>query len=327
MSLLTSCTILLFLHFSTAGAIRSVPNINVDPNTNVDTPRESSMKEFVGILGKHVEHTKGKGRLVAKLMPITLVISLFVPSHGRQEHPHFQETYAAFAANMNNPLITNIHVLLEAPSKDCSILEGKVLNATRRHMPNLSKLRCIKVDRQPTYGDFLEHANTVHEGTAMIANADVVFDETLSLLPHMEVGNDVTIISVRPPPYDGKFADIFGKPCRNSAVRCIPDTKSWDVYAFQPPLPAALPISKLQFQMNVINAENRAAAAMRSIGLELRNPCMHVHAYHWHCFGGKTHAEFPKHATFVAGDPHSYPCQDFPSDEACLRAGEQPQAH
>merc|ERR1719343_2001354 len=130
----------------------------------------------------------------------------------------------------------------------------------------------------------------------MIANADVVFDETLRRMPSMQAGRDAQIISVIPPSYSGDFKDMFGKPCGGEYPvknRCQHgEDGSWDVFAFQPPLPSAFPISQLEFAMNSNSAENRAASAMESVGFRLKNPCKHIHAYHWHCFAAKTHSNY-----------------------------------
>jgi hypothetical protein len=67
--------------------------------------------------------------------------------------------------------------------------------------------------------------------------------------------------------------------------------------------------------MNYMSSEFYMARALKESGMNLRNPCMFVHAYHWHCFGQKMHATFKMDDRMYrksAPLSKSFPCRDFP---------------
>lgn len=244
-----------------------------------------------------------------------LLTSLFLPSPGT-ENGHIKEILAAFSVNVENPRIASAHVLLESYPGGCSLLKENMENATGRAVKHMKKVVCTQVHEQPTYHDFFHYANDhMHKVHVLLSNADVVFDETLSLIAPLSTGLG-HIISVKSPPYEGDFADIFKSECKSvrNKDRCIPRTMSWDTYIFVPPLPNKLEEYDLRFPMNIINAENFAGMALKVSGVNLTNPCMHVNAFHWHCFAGKMHKTWPNGRPKWNWKLESAPCEDFPKD-------------
>jgi hypothetical protein len=65
--------------------------------------------------------------------------------------------------------------------------------------------------------------------------------------------------------------------------------------------------------MNTIGGENRAAYQLEiKAGLKLYNPCMHVHAFHWHCIGGNMHHTDDRVGTDSKNLGGVLPCWDCP---------------
>jgi len=170
-------------------------------------------------------------------------------------------------------------------------------------------------------------------GTVMVANADVVYDETLGLLAPPAAGTEGHLLSVEPPPFEGAFKEIFGMQCPSANLRhgrgpsgnehrCQIMARSWDAYIFTPPLPMKLFSNfNMSFAMSTESAEFFAAQALIESGMRLTNPCMFVNAHHWHCFGDKMHKTFRKHGQDFSppwkSSYVSYPCRDFPDAEKC----------
>jgi len=245
----------------------------------------------------------------------TIFLGLF--DHRRMHEP---EVLAAFAVNVENPFISTVHVLLETHPKrrggNCSKLQGLLEDVSKRSLTQFHKVNCVDVFKQPMYEDLFLYADAnMSAGRVMISNADVVYDETLAQLPELEEGVGAHLLSVIPPPYEGAFRDIFGHQCAGGASTvCLWQTRSWDAYVFRTPLPANLTKShNLQFPMNWMSSEFYMAAALMDSGMKLTNPCMFVHAYHWHCFGDKMHAKFDKKKLPHIEKYTSLPCKDFPS--------------
>jgi len=137
----------------------------------------------------------------------------------------------------------------------------------------------------------------------ILSNADVVFDDSLSLVDSKRLltGGIGYVLSVKPPPENTQYEEVFGTECRNTP-RCVVGAwdggewgqmsggGSWDTYIFAPPLANTLNFTHLDLVMNIEGAENRAAFELEiNAGLTLFNPCIYVNAFHWHC-GGKMHA-------------------------------------
>jgi len=261
---------------------------------------------------------------------VHLLTSLVLRGSG-QDHPHTQEMLAAFQANLENPDITSIHLLLETPGRygrSCAALPAAMRNATGKSLEpsDFGRVTCSTWTRQPTYADFFRYANSSMSSTGniVLANADIVFDGTVRRMRQLKPGMEGHLISVRPPLYAGTFRSMWHSPCTTVLNKCSRETHSWDAYAFSLPLSPKLLSADLAFTMNILAADHRAAFALRDSGLTLTNPCMHINAFHWHCFSEKMHANFTdeyqdgnsrysagKHGVIKA----SYPCQDFPFDD------------
>jgi hypothetical protein len=237
---------------------------------------------------------------------LTLLTTAFAFWPGK-DNPHVHEIYAAILMNVMNELIYDVHVMTESP---CSTLQEQIHQAAER-MHNATrilkefhrKFRCIPspTGDQPRYKDFFEYANRSLQGNVvLLSNSDVVFDETLHRIDPEVIlrGKTAFVLSVKPPPVDGKYSKTFGKECDNLDKCSVgswqrkhwwPGGYSWDTYVFATPLPVHFDLSDLDIVMNRMGAENRAGYQFENAGITLYDPCYMVNAFHWHCMGGKLH--------------------------------------
>jgi hypothetical protein len=241
----------------------------------------------------------------------TLLTSFFFNEH----HGHWVELAGALHVNLHNPYFSSVHVLLESPTgSECHELRARItrsLNGTEWSPDAAQRLVCVPVRSQPNYADFFNYANKMLDGSLVVmANTDVAFDDTLGLIDSraFSSGKIGYVISVQPPQYGGEYSKAFGTEC-NSESRCtlgsfdamsgktggwLNSGDSWDVYVFRPPL-QGMHEDKLDHVMNTMGGENRAAYQLEvESGLHLWNPCMHIHAFHWHCMGGDMHRNTDK---------------------------------
>jgi hypothetical protein len=160
------------------------------------------------------------------------------------------------------------------------------------------KVVCTSVNQQPTYYDFFVYANRELKNThVLLANTDIVFDDSLGLidLEAIATGAMGFAFSVVSPPYAGDYKKTFGSEC-TAIPRCavgdyagFAGGMSWDAYLFYSPT-RSMDQSHLNHVMNTMGGENRAGYQLEVVaGVKLVNPCMHVHAFHWHCIGGDMH--------------------------------------
>jgi hypothetical protein len=279
---------------------------------------------------------------------MALLVSAFLPPPN--PNAHIQEIFAAINTNFLNRFLVEVHILTES---DCIELEHELIQHANT-MPDEheiirqidQKLTCARTrDRkQPTYADFFRYANETLSGKVVLfSNADVVFDDSLGLvepgpLKRHEHGY---ILSVSPPPHDGVYKRVFHRECDNTP-RCVVGNWqgggswgqtyagcSWDGYIFSPPLSSKMNLSHIDVIMNMNGAENLAGYQLEvGASISLHNPCYHVHAWHWHCQGGKMHtrnnfvrADHPAWLTRHWGQPphspadavdHALPCWNCP---------------
>lgn len=246
----------------------------------------------------------------------TLLTSLFHPGdkkHG--SHPHVRELFGALAVNLLNPHITEVRVLMESIPGSlhaCEALPRYIARILNVGPSSLKKLRCTPVPVQPTYADFFRFADSeLANRTVLLANTDVVFDSSLGLIDSRAlVGpgrRHAYVLSVKPPPEQGEYRRVMGDECQlamlepsRNKVRCSVGEieggwwgggSSWDGYVFRTPLSMDLARANLSHHMNIPGSENRAGFALEAeADLMLINPCLHVHASHWHCIGGAMHS-------------------------------------
>lgn len=264
--------------------------------------------EVERITSHHLNHAE-KNRVAADGMNKTLLTSFFF----KEDHPHWAEVAGALHVNLHNPYFSRVHVLLESPTgSKCDEFRDRVTNALKwgKWRPDaLQRLVCVPWQSQPSYLAFFEYANYNLPGDLVIlANTDVTFDESLGLIDSraFNSGNLGYVISVQPPPYSSEYASMFGTEC-DTASRCVLGTfgglsgrsdddgwfwggDSWDVYVFRPPFHHDMQENGLFHVMNTEQGENRAGYQLEvKAEVHLSNPCMHIHAFHWHCMGGKMH--------------------------------------
>ena len=230
---------------------------------------------------------------------LTLLTSFFKADHG-----HWAELAGALYVNLHNPFFDEVHVLMQSPGgSECEEIQdtmSSALNGVKLSEDAQRRLICVPVLVQPTYGGFFEYANSKLAGKIVVlANTDVAFDGTLGLIDSVsfDSGKLGYVLSVQPPPYGGEYSQMFGTECA-SEPRCTIGEfdgwryggDSWDAYVFHSPL-RGMQSQYLDHFMNTPGGENRAAYQIeKAAGVSLSNPCDHIHAFHWHCSGGKMHA-------------------------------------
>jgi hypothetical protein len=263
-----------------------------------------------------------------------LLSSAFAP---RDANEHVTEIYAAIATNIMNRFIKEVHLLTESDCHAVKLLLLRQIEAMPREQSYRDsmekKLTCVStpLGRQPSYADFFHYANsTLRQSTILLSNADVVFDETLGLIDLAPIRRRERgyVLSVKPPPHNGQYKQVFHREC-DSQPRCTVGSwqgggrwgqqegwgNSWDSYIFATPLSPHIDLAHIDLFMNFNGAESIAAFQLEKNGnTTLHNPCMHVHAYHWHCLGQKMHpmspdvrADRPKWWTDKHGLPPHYP--------------------
>jgi len=260
---------------------------------------------------------------------VTLLISFFsAPASKRHD-----EFIGAILANILNPALSELVVLYEGK---CAELEARLLERIKELAPGgvRCKLTCQQAGSQPTYADMFRYSSVQPDGplvggVVIVANVDVVFDDSLAQLPRL-TGLSAYALSINSKTNLVHYlqATGFATMCHGKKAvrdgRCPfwsqqsgygPSTMSWDGFAFRA---LALPAdfaeradaagSALDTVMNLIGAENRAKCGLEAAGVSVYNACIWVRLQHYHHCGGLSHNNTEISKPNKACDRSTYPC-------------------
>ncbi len=185
---------------------------------------------------------------VANLPPVNLLTS-----HYTDKHPARQgEILTTLEQNIANSRIARIHLFDETSSIRCG-------SRIQRVGPRIGVPRV-------TYRDFFDYANTYLPGQiAIIANADIFFDDSLAALVEHGLNGTLMCLS-RWDEQPGRAPVHFLNP------------ESHDAWVFQAPI---RPFS-CDWPLGVPGCDSRLAAEAKRAGLRLINPSRSIRARHLH---------------------------------------------
>ena len=129
---------------------------------------------------------------------VSLVTSFWAEPDDVEHHPHRLEIRAALLMNILNPHFDQIVIFLDGATEDANC--GHFLNGMRELSGNLgvvsvnqldpfSRVTCVDVNTgQPTYYQMFKNAVSDHVSgdIVVLANADMAFDDTMSLARRLD---------------------------------------------------------------------------------------------------------------------------------------------
>eukprot|EP00039_Didymoeca_costata_P027812 m.19241 g.19241 ORF g.19241 m.19241 type:complete len:364 (-) comp6518_c0_seq1:71-1162(-) len=283
-------------------------------------------------------------------MFILFVSLVLLPNDSVNYGHNSVECIAAIKANLNIPLIERIVVVYEVPAnglpqsttgtttKDFvnhsystfttttknqsrqrvnkehrSYCRDLIKQVTEHNRTKRDKITCLPVFTQPTYKTLFKLASRkqVHGKNVIIANADVVFDESLENIRFVEKDR-AYVLTVNSPIDRSLYKELTGIQCDNllkndpydfrcqtfhSKKNVMAFALSWDAVVFRSPIkPETYNSSEkagfdLAMFMNRIGAENHMKCGLESAGYEVYNACLWVRLQHFHRCFPKTYDE------------------------------------
>lgn len=188
---------------------------------------------------------------------ITLVTGFWAQPESQTSHPHRKEIEAALLANLKNPIIDQVLVVLDSITENANcqhfVERMNRLQAEEHSETNTALLTCIEHrGSQPTYLEMFQY--TLHpkvEGNiVMLSNTDQVFDETLLMARNIPPKTIYALstsgyhTSIVPQHVQQLYHSYVGAPLEESTTdRCRSLTSkhwmdignfslSWDTYIF-----------------------------------------------------------------------------------------------
>lgn len=188
---------------------------------------------------------------------MNLIIEYFKSS----DYQRHSEYLTCIHENLENEFIDKIYVFISDDSK---------LNFTSK------KIKIIQRDSRPTYKDLFDFCNEkLKDQICIIANADIILDETISILKE----TDLTNIFVALTRWEVFHED--GEWC----IAPFNNSSSQDVWAFQSPIQTT---DDMNFVLGKPGCDNKIAKLM-SEKYDVRNPGNQIVTCHFHMSGHRTY--------------------------------------
>jgi hypothetical protein len=173
------------------------------------------------------------------------MIRLFINWYDSQRN---DEIKACLDKNLSNPLIDHVHLMCDG---------------TETTVPNHSKIVVHHINHRPTYNDYFREMDSYPDDIRIIANADIYFDQTLSLALSMP-DNDCYALTRYDVTPEGPVL--------------VKNPESQDVWIFKGHLK---PING-DFFPGTWACDGRIAWEIRHAGYHITNPCKSIIIYHLH---------------------------------------------
>lgn len=153
------------------------------------------------------------------------------------------------------------------------------LFSTTKKPPNHDKIRVLSIPKEPSVQDMLSFANkSLIEQPCIIANSDIVFDNTLSEIGDLS-GLFLALTRWEEDVY-GKKLSLYNPPWGSEV--------SQDSWIFKSPF---VPCERLGFPLGFLGADGRLSFVANKSGLKVINPSKIVITRHIHTCNYRTRAK------------------------------------
>ncbi len=192
---------------------------------------------------------------------ISRKFKLLTTLYNEKNEKRFLEFVTCIENNLKNTSIDTIHVIYDTSKDDSK--NSMLLNYLKS-----KKIRLSYISDRASYGDFFKIANKKYPNCRVIvSNADIFFNETLSLLEACDLSNKFIALTRWNVQADG------------SLTECAPNGGSQDVWIFQTPLPK---FENDTIKIGLLGCENVIAYQAQKSGLTLFNPSFSIQCCHLH---------------------------------------------
>ena len=248
---------------------------------------------IIGI--SHLQCSENEQRATGKFKLLTTLYNEKNPSRA-------QEFITCLEKNLRHPSIDTVHVLYDTAKDDAN--GSMILDYLKSHNVTISY-----ISERASFGDFFKCANkTYPHSNIIVSNADIFFNDTLTLLEPCDLRN--------------KFLALTRWDVTNMGdlVEFYPLGYSQDVWIFQTPL---RPFEVDAIKMGILGCDPAIAYQAQHSGLIVSNPshsiqCCHLHRSQIRNYGrqywpyknlGKMEP-IPKCTVFELDEPQKTVCRE-----------------
>jgi predicted O-linked N-acetylglucosamine transferase (SPINDLY family) len=175
--------------------------------------------------------------------------------------------------NIKNSKIRNVHLLTEELF-DFNEIFG--IRNSDNNLLNLAKIKQTVIGKRMTYKDGFQYCNDNLNGKiCILVNADIYFDKSINIINNLPIQNAVFALTRYDIQTDGSnklFSHDggFGNPCIDSQ----------DSWIFKSPILNISNNDDCDITLGKIGCDNRIAAVLSNIGLQVFNPCKTIKSFH-----------------------------------------------
>lgn len=206
-------------------------------------------------------------------------IHLITQWYYESDHRRRLELVRVLRMNVINNAITKIHVIEN--SKISTVLEDVLVDADFPSALLQSKLiiayqEDVNPDRRLTLAQALDYANrAIPTGYAMIANLDIIFDQSFQLLKKRPILDPRTVLYLSRYEIDPSISSL-GLQCSDDGY-----VGSHDGLIFRSPISGSV-IEQLPFEIGTWNIEVKVVYELVKAKYVVRNPCKSLRIWHLH---------------------------------------------
>lgn len=190
-------------------------------------------------------------------------MNLLIEYFNSKNHIRNGEYLYSLHQNLGNEHIKNIYLFME---------EGNELNF------DSPKIKKVVLKQRPTYKDLFKFCNTnLKDQICVIANADIIFDETLRYFNGLNMEKTFYAIS---------RWEISTNDGKNWEIEPYDNAASQDSWVFKTPIEVP---ENIDFHMGKPGCDNKITYEMRGVGYTCRNPGKKVVTIHFHPTNWRTY--------------------------------------
>lgn len=191
-----------------------------------------------------------------------------------ESNPIRQEEFLeCLERNITNPYIKKINVFFERKGHNCSF-EQKIINI----LTQSNKLTIEYISSRPTFEFYFNIANTIYPNEKIIiANGDIFFDSTLSMIPESLLKNCLIALTRYNIDENNHYILHDNK---------IPYSPSQDTWIFKSPIIDFFS----DIQLGKLGCDPAIAYWAYKAGLKICNPSLTIKTYHLHSSNLRTYS-------------------------------------
>lgn len=208
------------------------------------------------------------------LLPYNQKFTLLTMLYNETNEDRLQEYITCMERNLKHPSINHVHVFFDTKGNST---DNKLLEYLKSKPVSLTF-----ITGRATFEQFWKLAHEQYPETAiLISNADIYFDETLTLLERYDLSNKFIALTRWDVNKDSTESLAYAKwnPGIEQYVPLSGKSYSQDAWIFKTPI---VKFDDTSMELGILHFDPRLAYQADKAGLQVINPCFSIKCHHLH---------------------------------------------